>query len=52
MLAPSLALSTTLFRKEGGGPYEHLMELLPRRIRAAGMLASLGARCQPRRCAR
>ena len=43
LLAPSLRFNT-LFRKEGGGPYPHLIELLPRRVRALGFLAALGNR--------
>jgi hypothetical protein len=46
LLAPSLRFNT-LFRKEGGGPYSHLVEMLPRRIRALGLLGSQAARSQP-----
>jgi hypothetical protein len=41
LLAPSLRFNT-LFRKEGGGPYSHLIAMLPKRIRALGLLAGLG----------
>jgi Fe-S-cluster containining protein len=43
LLAPSLRFNT-LFRKEGGGPYAHLIDFLPRRVRALGLLASLANR--------
>jgi Fe-S-cluster containining protein len=46
LLSPSLRFNL-LFRKEGGGPYSHLIEMLPRRIRALGLLGSLGARRRP-----